>query len=99
MFNRIHHFRAPKPGYVTRLRYSWNVTERNIDEIRDDLRRVREELDRIPDLLNERARLVGEAREQLTWRETADLLGMTETGLRKHQRAYEKRHSSERLAS
>lgn len=75
------------------------MAERNRDGIREDLLRVREELDRIPDLLNERARLVGEAREQMTWREVADILGMTETGLRKHQRAYEKRHRSDFLAS
>lgn len=75
------------------------MAERNVDGIREDLLRVREELDRIPDLLNERARLVGEAREQMTWREVADILGMTETGLRKHQRAYEKRHHSDYLAS
>lgn len=75
------------------------MAERSAEEIREDLRRLRDELDRIPDLLDERARLVGEARAQMTWREAAELLGMTEAGLRKHQRAYERRHHFDKLAS
>lgn len=75
------------------------MIERDIDEIRNDLRRLRDEFDRFPELLEERARLVAEAREQLTWRETAEILGMTEAGLRKYQRSFEKRNGPERLAS
>lgn len=75
------------------------MAERSADEIRADLLRLRDEFDRLPELLEKRAQLVEEARETMTWRETASLLGMTEAGLRKHQRAYEERQHPKKLAS
>lgn len=63
--------------------------------LRDKIRDVGVQIAEVDALLDERGRLVAEAREAgMTYREIAGLLEMTETGLRKSQRAYEARHSA-----
>lgn len=67
----------------------------DLDAYREQLRQLREELARRDELVEERARIVDEARRAgMTVREAALLLGLTETGLRKAQRSYERRQDA-----
>jgi len=59
------------------------------ENIRHQIEQIGVEIARSDALLDERGRLVEKARaEKMTYREIAQLLGMTETGLRKSQKAY-----------
>lgn len=70
------------------------MSEQGKDELRRELRKVASDMARTDALLEKRGKFVAEARgSQMTWREIAGLLGMTEHGLIKSQRAWEKRQS------
>lgn len=64
----------------------------NVESIRRQITEVGEEIARTDELLEKRGRLVEDARAAgMTYREVAQLLGMTETGLRKSQKAFRAR--------
>lgn len=66
------------------------------DELRHQLSDVRSELSKSYELLKRRGELVAAARSQeppMTWREIAGILGMTEQGLIKAQKAHSARNS------
>ncbi len=68
------------------------MANENVESIRRQITEVGEEIARTDDLLEKRGWLVEEARAAgLTYREVASLLGMTETGLRKTQKAFRAR--------
>lgn len=68
------------------------MANENVESIRRQITEVGEEIARTDELLEKRGRLVEEARAAgLTYREVALLLGMTETGLRKTQKAFRAR--------
>ncbi len=68
------------------------MANENVESIRRQITEVGEEIARTDELLEKRGRLVEEARAAgLTYREVASLLGMTETGLRKTQKAFRAR--------
>ena len=68
------------------------MANENVESIRRQITEVGEEIARTDELLEKRGRLVEEARAAgMTYREVAQLLGMTETGLRKTQKAFRAR--------
>lgn len=68
------------------------MANENVESIRREITKVGEEIARTDELLEKRGRLVEEARAAgLTFREIAALLGITETGLRKTQKAFRAR--------
>lgn len=68
------------------------MANENVESIRRQITEVGKEIARTDELLEKRGRLVEEARAAgLTYREVALLLGMTETGLRKTQKAFRAR--------
>ena len=77
-------------------------TVEDADAIREELRRIGQQLAQADELRERRGKVVDEARAaELTQREIALLLGMTEEGLRKAQKSYHGRGRSYggRLAS
>lgn len=80
----------PESGFATLFRNM--VVMANIDEIRREISQVGVAISRTDELLERRGHLVEEARAAgMTYREVAQLLGMTETGLRKTQKAFRAR--------
>ena len=74
----------------------------NREAIRQDLRDVAEELSQRDEILERRGELIDSARNQtppLTFREIAELLGMTERGVQKALEAYRRAHDVQALAS
>ena len=78
------------------------MANKDADAIREELRRIGQQLAQADELRERRGKGVDEARAaELTQREIALLLGMTEEGLRKAQKSYHGRGRSYggRLAS
>lgn len=68
------------------------MANESMDDIRRRISHVGAEIARTDELLEQRGHLVEEARAAgMTYREVAQLLGMTETGLRKTQKAFRAR--------
>ena len=73
----------------------------DVDDIRRELQRIGMEMAKADELRDRRGEIVDLARDaNLTLREIAQLLGMTEAGVRKAQaEAHKRRNSGQRLAS
>ena len=71
------------------------MAKADTDSLREEVRVIGHELARADELLDRRGELVEQARAAgMTWRDIADLLGMTEGGLYKTQTAYRARVQS-----
>ena len=91
---------APLPSYATQFPQHGDMVDgansNNVDSIRRELQLIGEEMAKADELRDRRGEIVDQARDaKLTLREIAQLLGMTETGVRKAQQDFHRRRQQD----